>query len=286
MKELKHSKFRNTGILFELLTRQITADIIEGKSSKASNLLKKYFSKDKELYKEYILYNTLINEKYASEHKSSILIETVVNTRKRLNKLKLSEEKFNLIKELKAEFHIGDFFKTAIPQYKVYASIYKLFEYHEDDNPLDIVRSKSTLMDNITKTNKNTDIDSEFQLLESNYKYESEDIRLLSYKILINKFNEKYGFLEENQKRTLKEFILNISNSNNLKSFIVTETENIEKYIVAVQPKIKDKVLIIKMNELLKLTNTMKEIRNISDEDIVKLLKLQEFKNELERILQ
>lgn len=285
MKELKHSKFKNTGILFELLARQITADIIEGKTSKASSLLKKYFSKDKELYKEYILYRTLINEKYTSEQKSSILIETVTGTRKRLNKQKLQEEKFNLIKELKEEFDIDTFFKTSIPNYKIYASIFKLFEYDADDNPLDIVRSKSTLMDNITKTNKNNTNTPEFEILENNYQYESEDVRLLSYRILVNKFNEKYGFLGENQKTTLREFILNISNSNNLKTYILNEINEIESFILKSKPKIKDNILNIKLNELLKLTTTLKEMKSVTDDHVIKLLKLQELKNELGRIL-
>lgn len=285
MKELKHSKFKNTGILFELLARQITADIIEGKTSNASILLKKYFSKDKELYKEYVLYKTLMNEKYPSEQKSSILIETVLNTKRRLNRAKLQEEKFSLIKDLKESFNIENFFKTAIPEYKVYASIYKLFEYTEDDNPLDIVRSKATLMDNITKLNKNEKPTPEFEILENNYQFESEDVRLLSYRILVNKFNEKYGFLGENQKKTLREFILNISNSNNLKTYVINEICSIEQFIHENVFKIEDNVLKIKINELLKLTENLKDIKSITDDHVIKLLKLQELKNELGRIL-
>lgn len=284
MKELKHSKFKNTGILFELLTRQITADIIEGKMSNASALLKKYFSKETELYKEYILYKTLTNEKYTSEHKSSILIETVVNAHSRLNRHKLQSEKFNLIRELKEAFEIENFFKTAIPDYKVYASIYKLFEYTDDDNPLDIVRSKSTIMDNITTTSNASD-KVEFEILENSYQSESEDVRLLAYRILVNKFNEKYGFLGENQKKTLREFILNISNSNNLKIYVINEISDIEGFIYKSLPKINDNVLKIKINELLKLTASLKEIKTINDDHVTKLLKLQELKNELGRII-
>jgi hypothetical protein len=285
MKELKHSKFKNTGILFELLTRQITADIIEGTNSKATSILKRYFSKDKELYKEYVLYSTLLNEKVSSEHKSSILIETIINARKKLNRSTLQEEKFNLIKELKENFDIENFFKTSIPEYKVYASIYKLFEYSDDDNPLDIVRSKTTLMDSITKQAKPIDDDVEFELLENSYQNEPEDVRLLSYRILVNKFNEKYGFLGENQKNTLRHFILNISNSNNLKKFIVSEVSDIESYLLQNSNKIEDSVIKIKLNELLKLTSTLKEVKSVNDEVITKLLKLQELKNEIGRIL-
>lgn len=285
MKELKHSKFKNTGILFELLTRQITADIIEGTNSKATAILKRYFSKEKELYKEYILYNTLMNEKFASEQKSSMLIETIIGARKRLNKQRLHEEKFNLIKELKESLDLENFFRTPIPEYKVYASIYKLFEYSDDDNPLDIVRSKSTLMDSITRQSKQSATKNEFELLENSYQNEAEDVRILAYKILVNKFNEKYGFLGENQKNTLRHFILNISNSNNLKNFVVSEVSDIELFIVENKEKVEDSILKIKLNELLKLTSSLKETKFVNDEIITKLLKLQELKNELGRIL-
>jgi hypothetical protein len=285
MKELKHSKYKNTGILFELLVRQITADIIEGKESAASNILKKYFSKDKELYKEYMLYSTLLNEKFSSEQKSSILLETVIKTQKRLNKNALNAEKFNLVKELKEAFNLHDFFKTTVPNYKTHASIYKVFEYNEDDNPLDIVRSKSTLIDHIIKTKSTQGDSSEFEILEQSYGNEPEDIRILSYRILVNKFNEKYGFLEENQKHTLRQFILNISNSTNLKTYIVNEVVEIEEFIQESISAVNNKILKIKLTELLNLTESLKDIKIVSDEHVVKLLKLQELENELRRII-
>lgn len=285
MKELKHSKYKNTGILFELLARQITADIIEGRNSEASTILKRYFAKNTELYKEYMLYTTLLNEKFASEQKSSILLETIINARKRLNKSALQIEKFNLIREIKSSFDINDFFKTTIPNYKAYASIYKVFEYSEDDNPLDIVRSKSTLIDHIIKSKHKTNDTSEFEILEESYGKEPEDVRLLSYKILVNKFNEKYGFLDENQKNTLRQFILNISNSNNLKAYIVNEVTSVELFINESIQHINDKILRIKLKELLKLTESLKDIKIPNDDHVVKLLKLQELKNEIGRII-
>jgi hypothetical protein len=140
-------------------------------------------------------------------------------------------------------------------------------------------------MDNITKTNKPNSTVPEFEILENNYQYESEDVRLLSYRILVNKFNEKYGFLGENQKTTLREFILNISNSNNLKTFIINEIVKIEEFIVNSKSKIKDDILNIKLNELLRLTTSLKEIKSVTDDHVIKLLKLQELKNELGRVI-
>ena len=60
MSKLKNSKYKNTGILFELLVRQIASDILSNKEPQAATLVKKYFS-NTELAKEHKLYQTLIN---------------------------------------------------------------------------------------------------------------------------------------------------------------------------------------------------------------------------------
>jgi hypothetical protein len=71
MKNIKHSKFKNTGFIFELLVRQITSEIMSGNTnSKAEKILKEFFSSKKELSKELKLYQYLINEKYNSESKA------------------------------------------------------------------------------------------------------------------------------------------------------------------------------------------------------------------------
>ena len=66
MNRIKHSKYKNTGILFELLIRQITADTLEGKESPIKEILKKYFVKT-ELGKEYKLYESLLKDGIAKE---------------------------------------------------------------------------------------------------------------------------------------------------------------------------------------------------------------------------
>ena len=64
-RKVKHSKIKNTGIIFECLMRQVTADVISGqKKSYALDILKKNFNEHTELGKEIILYTTLLNEKF------------------------------------------------------------------------------------------------------------------------------------------------------------------------------------------------------------------------------
>ncbi len=126
---IKHSKIKNTGILFELLVRQITADTLSGKESKAVNILKKYFVKS-ELGKEYKLYETLSKHRNLTEGKAEIVINSIVETSKGLNRGAIKRQKYNLIKEISTHYNIEDFFKTKLPNYKLHASLYTLLELY------------------------------------------------------------------------------------------------------------------------------------------------------------
>ena len=129
MREIKHHKLKYTGILFELLLRQITADILnEGVNSPAVKLLKKYFKNSAPLGKELQLYQMLVKETYSSESKANHFLDVVVSARKKITNSSLRRSKYNLIKELKDLYPVEDFFKSRIKNYKIYASVYKLFE--------------------------------------------------------------------------------------------------------------------------------------------------------------
>ena len=76
--KIKHSKYRNTGILFELLTRQLTSDTIAGVQSKALFILKKYFNSKTELLKEYKIYHTLSTKKFKTDNNENFLFPDAV----------------------------------------------------------------------------------------------------------------------------------------------------------------------------------------------------------------
>ena len=161
-------------MLFELLTRQITSDIISGTDSIATGILKKFFNKNTEMIKEYRLYKTLCEEKISSETKAQMLIEAVLSNRKKINKKKLNEEKYDLINEITQNFDIDSFFQTKVQNYKLLASIYKIFEYTELDNPIEITRSKMTIMENM-----NSDVKRELVEDHNSLKTEPKEIRLM-----------------------------------------------------------------------------------------------------------
>lgn len=279
MKKIKHSKYKNTGMLFELLTRQITSDIISGTESGATSILKKFFNKNTEMIKEYKLYKTLCEEKISSETKSSMLIEAVLTARKKINKKKLSEEKYNLIKEITQIFDINSFFQTKVQNYKLLASIYKIFEYTELDNPLEITRSKVTIMENMM-------VDSKKDLIEEQTSLRSEpkEVRLMSYKILVEKFNKKYGELSTSQKALLREYIGNVSNTNNLKLFVQSESSKIQSILEEKIKKTKDTALKIKLAEVSDLLNQYQTIKNLDETHISALLRYYDLVNDLKEI--
>ena len=148
----KHSKIRNTGILFELLTRQITVDVLNNdKKGAAANILKEFFNKKTQLGKEYELYRVLTVENYTSEIKANHLVDAVAKAHQKINSSQLKREKYNLIKEVKKNYDVNDFFMARIPNYKVNASIYKIFDSNHDGNPASETQSRFTIVEHITR---------------------------------------------------------------------------------------------------------------------------------------
>lgn len=276
-KKLRHSKFRNTGILFELLTKQITADILAGKeNSEAKTLLFKYFKENAELGKEWRLYNFLLNEKVKDEVHAERFLSVIVEQRKKLHNNKLAEEKYNLIKEMKELYPIDQFLKASIKNYKVLASTYKIFEdASSKDAKFDvkeIFQAKTCIIENIADSNKKSITESE-ELIKF-YQQQSEDIRLLSYKLLVEGLNKKYSNLDDNQKSILREYINNVSNTNSLGEYVCGKIDDVKQKLVGVSNKILDsEVIKIKINEVIKQLDKVRPTNNIiKDNQIMSLL--------------
>ena len=268
MKKIKHSKFKNTAMLFELLTRQITSDIISSNESVAIQILKKFFNKNTELIREYKLYKTVCDEKLKSETKANMLIEAVLKARRGLNKHKLQNEKYELIKSIKENFDIDVFFQTKVQNYKLLASVYKIFEYNELDNPVEITKSRITILENIT-SKPNTSVITEDVAIAQ----EPKEVRLMAYKYLVEKFNAKYSNLTESQKVLLREYIENVSNTNNLKSLVQTEAVTIKRLFTKNMHRVKDKSLKIKLVEVVNLLEEYKTIKKVEENHISALLR-------------
>ena len=285
MKKIKHSKVKNTGVLFELLVRQITLEVLNGdKTENAKHIVKEFFAAGTELNKELRLYDLLLKEKYNSESKAEMFVETVSQAHSKLNVAKLSKEKYNLIKEINEKFELEQFLSSPITNYKVLASIYKVFESKKSENYdiKDIFNSKVTLIENIisrptlVKTNKTEDT----KLIES-YKKQDKDLRLLTYKILVETFNKKYTNLNEKQKGLLKEYINNMSNTSKFKDYLSVELPQIVKELKEIKSKISDKVTTIKLSETISVLEKMKIGKNVTDNNVSSIMLSYELIKEL-----
>ena len=281
MKSLKHSKFKNTGVLFELLVRQVASDTLNNVDSNALPLIKKYFAKSTELAKELNLYQTLVKEQFSKEDKAGSLIDAVVSARKGLNNSVLSRQKYALIKEIKNTYVLEDFFKSKVNNYKVLASAYKLFEYTVADSPVEIVNNKYTLVEHITRSAKKaTTPINEMELFTK----QDKDVRLLTYKILVDKFNERYFDLNEGQKSVLRAYINSVTEGSELKDFAIAESKKLRKNILSLSKKVNDTVTTIKLTEVANLLNAFTTIKSIKESHLVSLLRYHELVKELNKL--
>tara|TARA_B100001250_G_scaffold411424_1_gene440043 strand:- start:489 stop:1364 length:876 start_codon:yes stop_codon:yes gene_type:complete len=278
--KLKHSKIRNTGLLFEFLLRQITADVLNKKSdSKASHIVKSKFNENTELGKELALYNILINKKFNNDKKADYFINEVINERKSLNNTQLKREKYNLVKEIKDVYDLQKFLSSKVKNYAVYASVYKLFEYN-NISPVEKTESHFNLVEHVT-TNKTIEMGSSIRLPKD------EDLRIITYKTLLEKFNQKYTKLSGTQKNLLREYINNISNTNSLKDTLKELVKGLKNDLKTHSKNLQDKVVKIKMNEAINSIDKMCGINLksnlVKDSHVVQTMRYLELLKELKK---
>ena len=281
--QVKHSKYKNTGILFELLVRQITNDTLEGKDSPARDLLQKYFVKS-ELGREYKLYETLLKKTSLTEAKASLIITTLVESSKTLNRGAIKRQKYNLISELQKHYDLNKFFNHKLPNYKSYAAFYTLLELHNSEKPNtdQLIQNKVTILEHLTvapiSENKVKD-----DVMEEINKAD-KDVKLLTYKIMMEKFNGKYENLSDNQKDILKEYINSIDNTTRLKEFYIEKTQEIKNNLKALNEKTDNQVTKIKIDEVASMIKVPSKTTKLRNSDLVDLLQYCDLVNELESV--
>jgi len=283
MNQIKHSKYKNTGIIFELLIRQVTNDVLTKGDSPSVKILKKYFS-NTELAKEQRLYNLVNTQDKLTESKAETVLQTIAESALKFDLEKLNKEKYNLIKEIKKHYDINNFFKNKISNYKTSAAVYTLLESYRLPNftdPNQIVNNKITLLEHLTKkeiiTKENEDIKLFLQ--------ESKDIRILTYRMLIEKFNDKYSVFSSQQKLILKEYINNINNSVKLKEVVNNHFNYLKLTLNSYISNIQDPVIKIKLNESVKLIKPIQKNESPKEEHLINLLQYYELLNEVKKVL-
>ena len=281
MSRFKHSKLRNTGLLFEFLLRQVTVDVLnKKKESPALKIIKKQFNEHTEIGKELALYNLIMTKKFKSDKKADFFLSEVIRQRGKLNNMNLRREKYNIIASIKESYDVNQLFSSKVPNYKVFASVYKLFEGINEMGADEKTESYFIVIEIVTtlKHTKNKSYIPE--------EFKDKDLRILSYKTLLEKFNKKYTNLSDEQKYVLKEYISNISNTNNFSSFVEIQIPKLKKKLNGKVKKVKDKVLKIKLQEAINCVDKfcLNESKQTDDNSVVQLLRYYELDKELDKV--
>lgn len=280
--KIKHSKYKNTGILFELLVNQITSDTLKGGDSPAINIVKQYFT-NTSLGREYKLYESILKSKTLNEGRANIVLSTILESSQKFNRSSLKKQKYNLINEIKKHYNIDVFFTTKIKNYKEYAALYTLMESNNSDvniNPSQLIDNKITLLEHLTRkevtsTSKDT-ILQEFQTYD-------KDLRILTYQVLLEKFNSKYDGLSIEQKQVLKEYINSVDSSSKLREYYNLKVGELKNSLHECSLNVKDKVLKIKLKEISKYLVEVKKTDKFTNENLVDLLQYYGLVNEIKK---
>ncbi len=282
--QVKHSKYKNTGILFELLVRQITTDTLDGKDSPAKDILKKYFVKS-ELGREYKLYETLLKRTSLTEGKANVVVDTLIESSKTLNRGAIKRQKYNLINEIQKHYDLNEFFNHKLPNYKMFAAFYTLTEIANAQHTVDpdqAINNKVTILEHLTaakiaESKVRDEVMGEFEKAD-------KDVRFLAYKMVLESFNTKYNDLHPRQKEILKEFITSVDNKPRLKEFYTSKVVEIKEELAALNAKTKNEVTKIKINEIINIIQVPAKTAKITDNDLVDLLQYYDLINELETV--
>jgi ribosomal protein S13 len=283
--KVKHSKYKNTGLIFELLVKQIAADTLSRKDSPAVKILKKFYTGNTSLVKEFKLYDFVLKNKGIGQRKAEAILSTIVELSRKIEATSLNKQKYELIKELKSHYNLEDFFSIKVESYKPLAALYCLLEAQNTEGLVDpqvFVDNKTTLLEHFLQTKQDAN-NAKDTLIEEYSKYD-KDLRLLTYKILLEKFNNKYDNLLPEQKNILKEFIISANSTTKLRALVNEELGKIQVQITKLKPKVEDQIVKIKLDEVSKAITPVKNTEKVTDNHLVSLMQYYELVGELKKV--
>lgn len=280
--KIKHSKFRNTGLIYELLIKQIAADTLENKPSAAIKILKKFYSGKSFLAKEYKLYEYISKNKGIGREKAETVVSTITEISRKLDQASLKNQKYNLIAEIKNNYDLDHFFSAKVRDYKAFAALYCLLEAQNNSELVDpqvFVDNKTTILEHLTE--KEQDKNKVRQSLIEEYGTYEKDLKLLTYKILLEKFNKKYQNLLPEQKNILKEFITSVDSTTKLRDFVNEELEKVQKEIIKLVPSVDDEIVKIKLQEVADNIAPLSKKEKVGDDTLALLMQYYELIKEI-----
>lgn len=198
-----HNKKRNVGIVYEQLVFTVSKAMIDNDkntANKAIKIIKTYFSPGTELYKEYRLFNALVQTHVGSDALASRILEETKIASSQYDISKLRQEKSNLINEVNRVFGKDDFYMTPVKNYKLLATIHTLMEEWRNKTP-DVMRrvQYEAKLHEWLMTPKT-------EIIVEDMK--TPDVNDLTVKVMRGSFNKKFGSdLNENQRALIKSLV-------------------------------------------------------------------------------
>jgi hypothetical protein len=282
--KIKHSKFRNTGLIYELLIKQIAADTLENRPSSAIKILKKYYSGRSFLAKEYKLYEYITKNKGIGRDKAETVLSTITEISRKLDQASLKNQKYNLIADIKESYDIEHFFSAKVRDYKALAALYCLLEAQNNSELVDpqiFVDNKTTILEHLTEEVQDKG-DVRQSLIEEYSNYE-KDLKLLTYKILLEKFNKKYATLMPEQKRILKEFITSVDSTTKLREFVNSALDNVKLQLSELSEIVQDDIIKIKLNEVVDNITPLSKKQKVDTDTLAILMQYYELIKEIKQ---
>jgi hypothetical protein len=283
--KIKHSKYRNTGLIFELLVKQIAADTLSGAESPAVGILKEFYASRTSLAKEYKLYDLVTKSKGVTQRRAEAVVSTITEVSRKLNQDALKNQKYKLISEIKKHYNLDEFFSIQVRDYKALAAMYCLLEAQNNEELVDpqyLVDNKVTILEHLTDKSQNSE-EVKDTLIEEYSKYD-KDLKLLTFKILLEKFNNTYKDLLPEQKNILKEFITSVNSKKRLLNIVNEELNKLGKEVERLSSKVTDEVVKIKLEEVAKTIKPLKSTDKIGDTHLVNLMQFYDLVNELKAL--
>lgn len=283
--KIKHSKYRNTGLIFELLVKQIAADTLSGAESPAVGILKEFYASKTSLAKEYKLYDLVTKSKGVNQKRAEAIVSTITEVSRKLNQDALKNQKYKLISEIKKHYNLDEFFSIQVRDYKALAAMYCLLEAQNNEELVDpqyLVDNKITILEHLTDKSQNSE-EVKDTLIEEYSKYD-KDLKLLTFKILLEKFNNTYKDLLPEQKNILKEFITSVNSKKRLLNIVNEELNKLSEEVERLSSKVTDEVVKIKLEEVAKTIKPLKSTEKIGDTHLVNLMQFYDLVNELKAL--
>lgn len=279
---IKHSKYKNTGLIYELLVKQVTSDLIARQESPAISILRKYFSGNGVLVQEHRLYKTLSEATNLSTSKADSLLSEVRKLAGKINLQELKDIKYRLISEIRQGYDLEQFFGTTVSNYRTLAAIYCLLEADRSQDviePESILSNKVTLLESMTGKLVLEPEDMTKEVLREFSTYD-RDLRLATFKILLERFNEEFKDLLPEQKNLLKQ-IISLGSTRGLKGYLNEEISRLKSTLTEMLTRIPKGIERIKLQEAIKMLEPLEDTEKVTDAHLVKLLQFYDLQNEL-----